>query len=96
MKLTSLIAAAGIVVASAAAFAQTAPVAPKAPATTTTPSTAATPATTPTTKGVMKKPTTPEGIACSEQADAKGLHGKDRTKFRRKCISDMKAAAKKS
>ena len=44
-------------------------------------------------KGVPKKATTPEGIECSAQADAKNLHGKERTKFRKKCISDIKKAA---
>lgn len=37
------------------------------------------------------KPRTPESIQCSAEADAKGLKGKERRKFRRTCI----AAAKK-
>jgi hypothetical protein len=32
-------------------------------------------------------------IECSKQADAKGLHGKVRKKFRSKCLKDMKKAA---
>ena len=31
-------------------------------------------------------------IECSKQADAKGLHGKVRKKFRSKCMRDMKKA----
>ena len=40
-----------------------------------------------------KKATTTEGIECSAQADAKGLKGKERRSFRRKCIADIKKAA---
>lgn len=36
----------------------------------------------------------PESIECSKQADAKGLHGKERKAFRSTCISQAKAAAK--
>lgn len=46
-------------------------------------------------KGVPKKASTPEGIECSKQADEKNLHGKERKKFRSKCISDLKKAAAK-
>lgn len=48
-------------------------------------------------KSGQKKPTTPEGIECSNQADAKGLKGKERKKFRDKCKRDLlkaKAAPK--
>jgi hypothetical protein len=31
----------------------------------------------------------PASIACSKEADAKGLHGKDRKKFRAHCKKDM-------
>lgn len=31
----------------------------------------------------------PESIECSKQADAKGLHGKDRKKFRASCKKDL-------
>ena len=44
--------------------------------------------------GVPKQATTPEGVECSKQADAKNLHGKERVKFRAKCKSDLKKAAK--
>ncbi len=43
----------------------------------------------------MAKPAkghTPESIECSKEADAKGLHGKERKKFRSEC---KKAAAEK-
>jgi psiF repeat len=42
-----------------------------------------------------KAPVTPRSAAsieCSNQADAKGLHGKVRKKFRSKCMRDMKKA----
>ena len=45
-------------------------------------------------KGTPKAASTPEGIECSAQADAQNKHGKDRVKFRKKCISDLKKAAK--
>ena len=37
---------------------------------------------------------TPEGIECSKQADAKGLHGQERVRFRANC--KLKLAKKKS
>lgn len=37
------------------------------------------------------KPKTPESIECSKQADAKGLHGKERVKFRAQCKKELKA-----
>ena len=40
-------------------------------------------ATPPTTKAT---PRSPKSIECSRQADAKGLHGKERRKFRRDCM----------
>lgn len=67
----------------AVAGAQTAPQAP--PAATPKPAAAA-------PKTGQKKASTPEGIECSNQADAKNLHGKERRKFRAKCISDLKKA----
>jgi psiF repeat len=33
-----------------------------------------------------QKPRSAKSIECSKQADAKGLHGKERRKFRRACI----------
>lgn len=41
------------------------------------------------------KARTPESIECSKQADAKGLHGKERKKFRAQCKHDMKKSEKK-
>ncbi|HLX15011.1 MAG TPA: PsiF family protein [Bradyrhizobium sp.] len=38
------------------------------------------------------KPRSAESLECSKQADAKGLHGKERKKFRSEC---KKAAAEK-
>jgi hypothetical protein len=42
-----------------------------------------------------KTPTehTPESIECSKQADAKGLHGSERRKFRAKCKKEFKGKA---
>lgn len=95
MTIAKIVAAVAVAAFTAtAAFAQTAPTttpaAPKAPVVSTAP-----PATTMTTapKAGQKKATTPEGQACSAEADAKSLHGKDRQKFRNKCIKDMKAKA---
>ncbi len=34
----------------------------------------------------------PESIACSQQADAKGLHGKERKAFRATCKKQLAAA----
>ena len=33
---------------------------------------------------------TPESIQCSKEADAKGLHGRDRVKFRASCKTALK------
>jgi psiF repeat len=103
-----LAAAVAIVVGSAAALAQTppaapaAPVAPKAPmAAAPAPSVAAPSATTAAKPAVkasganLKKPQTPEAAACSADADAKNLHGKERKKFRAACMKGKKVDAKK-
>ena len=37
---------------------------------------------------------TAASLECSKQADAKGLHGKEREKFRSKCKRDAARAAK--
>jgi len=42
------------------------------------------------------KPRTPESIECSKQADAKGLKGKERKKFRAKCKKDLLKAKQKA
>jgi hypothetical protein len=36
---------------------------------------------------------TPQSIECSKQADAKGLHGSERKKFRAKCKKELKGKA---
>lgn len=68
---------------------------PQAPAAATPKAPAAAAPKTTVSKGVPKKATTPEGIACSKQADEKKLHGKERKSFRAKCIRELKKAAKK-
>lgn len=65
------------------AFAQTAtPATPAAPAAKTEPAKTA-PAKTATPK--EKPERTAASLECSKQADAKGLHGKERRKFRSEC-----------
>ncbi len=39
------------------------------------------------------KPRTAESIECSKEADAKGLHGKERKTFRAECKKTHKAAS---
>jgi hypothetical protein len=58
----------------------------QAPAATPTPTTKSAPAakTAPTEKAT-EKPRTEASLECSKQADAKGLHGKERHKFRAAC-----------
>lgn len=61
----------------------------------TTPST--TPSTAPVTKKVVPKAKTttttpartPDSIECSKQADAKGLHGQERIRFRANCKNKL-------
>jgi hypothetical protein len=48
---------------------------------------AATPGTTKNPpSATTKAPRSAKSIECSKQADAKGLHGKERRKFRRQCL----------
>jgi CelD/BcsL family acetyltransferase involved in cellulose biosynthesis len=50
------------------------------------------------TEKKMAKPQTAESLECSKEADAKGLHGKERKKFRSECkkaATDKGAAADK-
>ena len=70
------------------AYAQTATPATPAPAATPPPATKMAPA-----EKKAEKPRTAESLECSKQADAKGLHGKERKKFRSEC---RKAAADKA
>jgi hypothetical protein len=44
-----------------------------------------------TTAKKAEKPRTAESLACSKEADEKGLHGKDRKKFMSQCKKDAKA-----
>ena len=43
------------------------------------------PADKPAAAAKMKAPRTAKSLECSKQADAKGLHGKERKKFRTEC-----------
>ncbi len=54
-----------------------------------TPAPATTPAA-PAAKTDSAKPRTAASLECSKEADAKGLHGKERHKFRSKCKADAK------
>jgi len=45
-----------------------------------------------TTAKKAEKPRSAESLECSKQADAKGLHGKDRKKFRSDCMKEAKGA----
>ncbi len=42
-----------------------------------------------------EKPRTAESLQCSKDADAKGVHGKERKKFMSECKKTAKAAAAK-
>ena len=66
--------------AAGTAFAQTAAPAAKTDATTTADKKA-------------PKEHSAESLECSKQADAKGLHGKERKKFRSECIKTAKGGA---
>jgi psiF repeat len=65
--------------ATGTAFAQTAAPAAKTDAAATT------------DKKAPPKEHSAESLECSKQADAKGLHGKERKKFRSECIKTAKA-----
>ena len=45
----------------------------------------------PADKKAAPKERSAESLDCSKQADAKGLHGKERKKFRSECIKTAKA-----
>jgi psiF repeat len=47
------------------------------------------------TEKKAEKPRSTESLDCSKQADDKGLHGKERKKFRSDCIKQAKEATKK-
>ncbi|MDA9426040.1 MULTISPECIES: PsiF family protein [Bradyrhizobium] len=46
-----------------------------------------------TTDRKAPKERSAESLECSKQADAKGLHGKERKKFRSECIKTAKAGS---
>jgi hypothetical protein len=73
--------------ATGTAFAQTAAPAAKTDAKTDAKTTTAA---APTDKKAPKEHSA-ESLECSKQADAKGLHGKERKKFRSECIKTAKA-----
>lgn len=77
-----LVTAAASLMLAGSAFAQTA-----APATPATPSAKTAPAKAETPKAA-KPERTAASLECSKQADAKGLHGKERKKFRSECKKD--------
>ncbi|TXH82823.1 MAG: hypothetical protein E6Q77_05615 [Rhizobium sp.] len=78
---------------SVSAMAQTATAPSTTPATTPS-ATTSTPSTTTMTKPKAAKPAqTAVSKACSTQADAKGLHGKARSKFRSDCKKNGGKAA---
>jgi hypothetical protein len=90
MKLLSIFALAGALAVSGSAFAAsqtTTPAAPAATTTTTAPAMTTTKPAMATTKPAMtgKMDKTAISKKCSADADAKGLHGKDRKKFRDSC-----------
>ena len=84
MTLASRLAAVALasLLATGTAFAQTAAPAAKTDTNTTTAA--------PTDKKAPKEHSA-ESLECSKQADAKGLHGKERKKFRSECIKTAKA-----
>lgn len=87
MKKLVLAATALAFLAGAPAFAQTAAPAAQAPATTPMKPAKAAPK--------AEKPRSAASLECSKQADGKGLHGKDRKKFRSECMKAAKAGDKK-
>jgi hypothetical protein len=49
------------------------------------------PAAAPAPAAKAEKPRSAASLECSKEADAKGLHGKERKKFRSECIKTAKA-----
>ena len=87
-----------VVLAACAALTLSAPALAQTASTTSSKSTTSIVQTTKTAPTKAKGPATTaaktvEGKACSAQADAKGLHGKARKKFRSACKEDAKGAA---
>jgi len=48
-----------------------------------------------TTEKKPRKERSAESLECSKQADAKGLHGKERQKFRSECKKEARSGAEK-
>lgn len=93
IRLTSTFASAAVAafVLVGAASAQTPAPATTAPAAKTAPAApAATDSKMAPTDKKAAKPRTAASLECSKQADAKGLHGKERKKFRSDCKQGMK------
>lgn len=90
MKISSLLAAAGVamLLAGPAAYAHS----KAAPHTTTVAANTTTAKTTTTKKAT--KPRSAASLECSKEADAKSVHGKARKKFMRQCKKDAAAKAK--
>ena len=89
MKISSLLAAAGValLLAGSGAYAHSKAASHTAAAATTT--TAKT-----TTAKKASKPRSAASLECSKEADAKNVHGKARKKFMRQCKKDAAAKAK--
>lgn len=85
MKISSLFAAAGValLLAGPGAYAHSKAATHTAAATATTAKT--------TTAKKASKPRSAASLECSKEADAKGLHGKARKKFRSSCMKNAKA-----
>lgn len=97
--LTTILSAGALLGALAGSVVAQAPATPPPAASAPAPKATVPPPTAPTAakekgKAPPKTATTPEGVTCSAEADAKGLKGKERKTFRRKCIAEIKKAAK--
>jgi len=77
------------------AFAQTAPAAKTDAKTTDTKTDAKMKSDTMAPTEKMAKPHTAASVECSKEADAKGLHGKERKKFRSECKKEAADKMKK-
>lgn len=75
------------------AIAQTPPASSPSKGTSDAGTTAKTQAKTKSKSTAAKKPRSAASIECSRQADAKGLKGKPRQKFRRSCLKSAKKKA---
>ena len=69
-------------------------VSPRASGTATAPAAKSDTAAPAATDKKAEKPHTAASLECSKEADAKGLHGKERKKFRSECKKDAASKAK--